>query len=227
VKIADFGIVKLLIRKTQDYTLTGPWQVVGTLNYMAPEQIENPLGLDQRADIYSLGVVLYELLTGKLPRGRYPLPSEKVGVGAEVDSVVLRALEAAPERRYQTAGEMRAAVQALNQPAGAITVEKGAAAPLSVAENTAPVTLRSAAVVTADPIRRRLKWPAIGMLVTGILGMVPAILLLVVFGTLAENPSLHFGPGVAGALSLAGAGLLLLLANAVVIWGAVEIIGQG
>jgi eukaryotic-like serine/threonine-protein kinase len=50
VKIADFGIAKLLARKAVDYTLTGPWQVVGTFNYMAPEQIENPQKLDHRRE---------------------------------------------------------------------------------------------------------------------------------------------------------------------------------
>ncbi len=64
VRIADFGLAKLTVRTPLDHTLTGPCQVMGTWNYMAPEQLENPLAVDHRADIYSLGVVLYEMLTG-------------------------------------------------------------------------------------------------------------------------------------------------------------------
>src|SRR5207244_4737614 len=93
VKIADFGIAKILGHNTGVYTLTAPWQVVGTLHYMAPEQIDNPLKVDHRADIYSLGVVFYEMLTGQLPLGRFAPPSEKAAVDIRVDEVVLRALE--------------------------------------------------------------------------------------------------------------------------------------
>jgi Protein kinase domain len=110
VKIADFGLAKLLIRKAADYTLTGPMQVMGTLKYMAPEQLEKPLEVDHRADIYSLGVVFYEMLTGELPLGRFAPPSQKVvGMDVRLDDVVLRALEKEPGRRYQTVGELQAA----------------------------------------------------------------------------------------------------------------------
>src|SRR5207245_2930045 len=58
IKIADFGLAKILGRTTAaEAKLTGPYQVMGTLHYMAPEQVENPLEVDHRADIYSLGVV--------------------------------------------------------------------------------------------------------------------------------------------------------------------------
>jgi hypothetical protein len=112
VKIADFGIAKLLLRKPVDFTLTGPMQVIGTLNYMAPEQLQNPLGLDHRADIYSLGVVFYEMLTGELPQGRFAPPSAKAEVDERLDEVVFRALENEPDLRYQTARDLQAALQA-------------------------------------------------------------------------------------------------------------------
>ena len=107
VKIADFGLSKLLGRAPTDYRLTGPQTVMGTPHYMAPEQLERPLEVDHRADIYSLGVVFYEMLTGDLPLGRFAAPSEKVQMDARLDEVVLRTLENRPERRYQHASEVK------------------------------------------------------------------------------------------------------------------------
>jgi tRNA A-37 threonylcarbamoyl transferase component Bud32 len=112
VKIADFGLAKLLGRDTGNFTLTGSRQVMGTLYYMAPEQVERPLEVDHRADIYSLGVVFYEMLTGQLPVGHFPMPSEKAGTDAFLDEVVLHALEREPERRYQHASDVKTDVEA-------------------------------------------------------------------------------------------------------------------
>jgi hypothetical protein len=111
VKIADFGLAKLLGRDTGNFTLTGSRQVMGTLYYMAPEQVERPLEVDHRADIYSLGVVFYEMLTGQLPVGRFPMPSEKAGTDAFLDEVVLHALEREPARRYQHASDVKTDVE--------------------------------------------------------------------------------------------------------------------
>ncbi|MHC4068037.1 MAG: serine/threonine-protein kinase, partial [Planctomycetota bacterium] len=69
VKIADFGIAKLLDNPDDQSTLTQAGHKMGTPHYMAPEQIEHPHQVDHRADIYSLGVVFYEMLTGELPLG--------------------------------------------------------------------------------------------------------------------------------------------------------------
>ncbi|GAA5509058.1 serine/threonine-protein kinase [Novipirellula caenicola] len=100
VKIADFGIAKLT-ELDDEWGLTGQWQVMGTPHYMAPEQIEHPSEVDHRADIYSLGVVLYEMLTGELPLGRFGVPSMRAKVDVRLDEVVLRSLEKEPQRRYQ------------------------------------------------------------------------------------------------------------------------------
>jgi serine/threonine protein kinase len=70
VKIADFGIAKILDEKGDAMLLTQSGAKLGTAPYMAPEQIEQPSSVDHRADIYSLGVVFYEMLTGELPLGR-------------------------------------------------------------------------------------------------------------------------------------------------------------
>jgi serine/threonine protein kinase len=82
VKIADFGIAKIISEDAGDaMLLTQSGARLGTAPYMAPEQIEQPATVDHRADIYSLGVVFYEMLTGELPLGRFAAPSEKSAVG--------------------------------------------------------------------------------------------------------------------------------------------------
>jgi serine/threonine protein kinase len=114
VKIADFGIAKLVGEEKADVTLTATGATLGTPQYMAPEQLESPSDVDHRADIYSLGVVFYEMLTGELPIGRFPAPSSKTPVGSKVDEVVFRTLEKDRERRYQSAGEMKTQVEHLD-----------------------------------------------------------------------------------------------------------------
>ena len=111
VKIADFGLAKLLAKDPQGERLTRTAEVMGTPQYMAPEQIEKPLEVDHRADIYSLGVVFYEMLTGELPLGRFAAPSKKVQVHVRLDEIVLRALEKEPALRYQQASEVGSDVE--------------------------------------------------------------------------------------------------------------------
>lgn len=107
VKIADFGLAKLIARDAGELTLTGTQQVLGTPRYMAPEQMDAPATVDHRADIFALGVMLYEMLTGEPPMGKFPPPSERVRVDVRIDQVVLRALEREPARRYQRASELK------------------------------------------------------------------------------------------------------------------------
>ncbi|GAA5484734.1 protein kinase domain-containing protein [Haloferula sargassicola] len=104
VKIADFGIASLV-------GATG--ERAGTPPYMAPEQGKGDV--DRRADIYALGVVLYEMLTGERPTADLVEPSRKVQVDVKIDEMVLRALEKEPERRYQTAGEFRTVVETMTR----------------------------------------------------------------------------------------------------------------
>jgi len=114
VRIADFGLAKMLSGEKLDAALTGTHQVMGTLRYMAPEQMEGTHDVDHRADIYSLGVVFYELLTGALPMGRFAAPSKMVQIDVRLDEVVLRALEKEPSQRYQNASDIKTGIESVS-----------------------------------------------------------------------------------------------------------------
>ena len=136
VKVADFGIAKMLgdvaersaelrsgavqiddtnepgRRPALPSELTGG-QTVGTPSYSAPEQKTDPQRVDSRADIYSLGVVFYEMLTGELPGNKIAPPSTKVQIDVRLDEIVLRALEQKPELRYQQVSEVKTMVETI------------------------------------------------------------------------------------------------------------------
>jgi hypothetical protein len=134
VKVADFGLAKLVeanapltsslssseresvaARPGEGKTpaLTDAGKIMGTPAYMAPEQAEHPGEVDHRADIYALGVVFYQMLTGELPGKRIEAPSKKVQIDVRLDEVVLRALEKNPERRYQEVSEVKTMVETI------------------------------------------------------------------------------------------------------------------
>jgi tRNA A-37 threonylcarbamoyl transferase component Bud32 len=113
VKIADFGLAKVVGLGPACLSLTGSNDVMGTVYYMAPEQLLGAHTVDHRADLYSLGVVFYEMLTGELPVGRFAPPSERAPVDARLDAIVLRALSREPEQRYQDAAAIRQEVEAV------------------------------------------------------------------------------------------------------------------
>jgi serine/threonine protein kinase len=119
VKVADFGIAKMLgmAKDGRVGATAAPETVtqsaVGTPSYSAPEQKTDPQRVDSRADIYSLGVVFYELLTGELPGKPIAPPSSKVQIDVRLDEIVLRALEKKPELRYQQASELKTQVETI------------------------------------------------------------------------------------------------------------------
>ena len=125
VKVADFGIAKMLGTLNPKKNageppapVTATHTGVGTPGYSAPEQMTHPQRVDSRADIYSLGVVFYELLTGERPDGRLEPPSKKVQIDVRLDEVVLRALEMDPELRFQQVSEVKTMVETIVQPSG-------------------------------------------------------------------------------------------------------------
>ena len=90
LKVADFGISRLIGDTEPGFHQTQTGFVVGTPFYAAPEQMTAASHVDTRADIYSIGVMLYEALAGQLPRGRFAPPSHHRKVPAGADAVVLR-----------------------------------------------------------------------------------------------------------------------------------------
>jgi serine/threonine protein kinase len=136
VKVADFGLAKLVgaesgragsplpaagtqeddgahgVTRATD-ALTDAGKVMGTPNYMAPEQMDHPNEVDNRADIYALGVVFYQMLTGELPGKHLEPPSSKVQIDVRLDEVVLRALEKNPELRYQQVSVLKTQVETI------------------------------------------------------------------------------------------------------------------
>jgi tRNA A-37 threonylcarbamoyl transferase component Bud32 len=129
VKVADFGLAKLRVDGASLAPLTGSEQVVGTLHYMAPEQLRRPDAVDARVDIYALGVLLYEMLTGTLPLGRFAPPSSKVaGVDGRLDGLLFQMLEQEPERRCASVAEVQAVLQTLTVAAPAPVVPATVAA---------------------------------------------------------------------------------------------------
>lgn len=116
VKIADFGLAKLLDPSSQNENLSHVGQRMGTAHYMAPEQVQDATDVDHRADIYSLGVVFYEMLTGELPIGRFSPPSQTVKLDGRLDKVVLKALESRPEQRYQQASDLKTEIEFIVTP---------------------------------------------------------------------------------------------------------------
>ncbi|HUR27739.1 MAG TPA: serine/threonine-protein kinase [Planctomycetota bacterium] len=107
-KLADFGLAKLRSLDAAPQMLTGEMETMGTPHYMAPEQIERPRTVDHRADLFSLGVLFYELLTGELPLGRFQAPSRLAAVDSRIDTLILRALDKNPVNRQASAAQFRA-----------------------------------------------------------------------------------------------------------------------
>lgn len=106
-KIADFGIAQITRSRLPLTSITVTSSFMGTADYMAPEQRIDAKTVDHRADIYSFGVMLYETLTGRLPLGNFPLPSQlNPELTKRMDGIILRALRQDPEERYQSMAEL-------------------------------------------------------------------------------------------------------------------------
>jgi len=110
VKVADFGLARVESPTAEQWGQTMTGMVLGTPDYMAPEQ-KSGARVDHRADIYSLGVMLYEMLCGQVPQGIFDPPSQRVQVDERIDQVVIRAMQQEPDRRYPNTAEMKCEVE--------------------------------------------------------------------------------------------------------------------
>jgi len=115
VKVADFGLAKAV--NVESTLITRTDVAMGTPDFIAPEALISGMKVDGRADIYAVGVMLYQMLTGQVPRGRFDPPSELVSqVDPRFDDIVDKAMQTDRERRYTTATEMKKDVEAATAP---------------------------------------------------------------------------------------------------------------
>jgi tRNA A-37 threonylcarbamoyl transferase component Bud32 len=186
VKVADFGLAKLVEAKApltpalspsdgervadrpregETPVLTKAGKIMGTPNYMAPEQVEHPGEVDHRTDIYALGVVFYQMLTGELPGRRMEPPSKKVQIDVRLDEVVLRALERNPERRYQQVSEVKTCLETIvATPPGSSRREAAQNAGGKAGESLPTSIVRSerARLTVQESADARVNYPAMG-----------------------------------------------------------------
>jgi len=114
VKVADFGLAKRADGEARSQTTAG--LVLGTADYSAPESLTAGMIVDHRADLYAVGVMLYKMLTGEIPRGVFPPASEKAKTNPGFDAIITKAMQTEPDRRYQSAAVMRDDVQRTGAP---------------------------------------------------------------------------------------------------------------
>ena len=161
VKVTDFGLARLDSPTAEQWGNTMPGAVLGTPDYMSPEQ-KRGVKVDHRADIYSLGVMLYEMLCGQVPQGIFDPPSQRVRVDARVDQVVIRAMQQEPDRRYRDTAEMKTDVETIRSSADHTTIapiprHTGAPLPPMSARPTLPPTVPA-------PKSRTPMWAGIAVL---------------------------------------------------------------
>lgn len=106
VKVADFGLAKALNLESQGLTLSD--MALGTPDFVAPEALVAGGEVDPRADVYAMGVMLYQMLTGEVPRGRFELPSRRFPrIDRRFDAIIDKAMQRDREKRYSSAMELR------------------------------------------------------------------------------------------------------------------------
>lgn len=109
VKVGDFGLAKL-VGHSVDRSITQTQVSMGTPDYAAPEALDEGGQADHRSDIYSLGVLFYEMLTGKVPRGAWKPPSQLKDVDVRLDNIIIKAMQPDADQRYNSVAEIEEAL---------------------------------------------------------------------------------------------------------------------
>lgn len=123
IKVLDFGLAQLTGADSQLPSLTRSDMALGTINYLSPEQRINAKAIDERSDIFSIGVVFYEMLTGTLPMGRFKLPSRiNRKLNRRFDRIIGECLNTSPSQRYQ---KIKGLLKELNDLKEYVPVRKG------------------------------------------------------------------------------------------------------
>ncbi|MEM9283616.1 MAG: protein kinase, partial [Verrucomicrobiota bacterium] len=111
VKIADFGLAKRASGPDDGPALTMTNMAIGTPDFVAPEALNPDKTPDHRADLYAVGVMLYQMLTGELPRGQFKMPSRiDQTLDPRLDEIIDQALQSDPDDRYSSASQIRSAI---------------------------------------------------------------------------------------------------------------------
>jgi serine/threonine protein kinase len=175
-KVADFGLAKRFDAKNTLVTKAG--MGMGTPDYAAPEQYEAAADLDHRADIYSLGVMMYQMLTGKLPRGsRFKSPSELVGVDPRIDAIIAKAMSGDREDRHQTVAEIKAEIAQMQTPAVKASAAPGPRAASPTRPHSQPRLQTHTQVPATPPKKSNAGLIAVVAAAVAVLGAVAFLLL--------------------------------------------------
>ena len=168
VKVADFGLAKLEDPAATSLTQTN--MTMGTPDYVAPEALAPGIVADSRADLYAVGVMIYHMLMGEVPRGMFDLPCKRIpGLDPRIDAVIIKAMQQRPEERYQTAAELRADLDAiLTTPVVTSGGTATAALPRQVVEASHPTSSSSDSTSPATARRPLLPLIAAAVLALGL-----------------------------------------------------------
>ncbi|MBF0592404.1 MAG: serine/threonine protein kinase [Nitrospirae bacterium] len=193
VKLADFGIAKIIAQEQEQERLTKSGETLGTVHYMPPEQIELsvPIYIDARADLYALGISMFEMLTGQLPFGDKDtgimkviynkihndppnLIKHKGSIPHAYYRIIERAIKKDPQERFQDASEFKAALLE--------TQDTTATKPINKQATTTTATHRIVSVKTGDKRKKGIIISAI------VVAAVVLVLILVLTNSYAPTP---------------------------------------
>ncbi len=230
VQLTDFGLA-CVIQAPAAAGLTRTGTMLGTPHYAAPEQWADARAAGPRADLYAVGVVLYEMLTGRLPLGRFDPPSRLAAVPRQVDAIVLRCLARDPARRWPDADAL---AQALRAAADLPEVVDGATAQ---ARRSAQAVARGRLIAARQEQRQRMPWLPAGSPVVLLIPFL-VVLVLISSGAAPFVTALSTAPvgwllvGAIAATMTAGAAWLAhrsaaLMATAMALWGAAALAAWG